>query len=234
MIWHFRVRKQETPRAINVCYIWGQDPIRGRFIVHRGQAVKKPLHIRILPSTSSCSDSLYQMDFAAPKLGSLGCLYYVGESATVCVRVCVCVCWLFSSPKGPQRLICLNHDGQDPSGFPRLLLIPSHQHEMLIVRQSGSRRLVWFVRSLQASIFRLGFWGFGFPNDSPAVLFLFDQKKNILLGCRCVLYISVSHLWCSEPDTSSAKYHCANPWGKANTQRDKKKGTYNTNNPRWM
>lgn len=43
--------------------------------------------------------------------------------------------------EGLQQLICLVHDGRSPSGCPCVLLILSHHHEMLIVRQSGSRRL---------------------------------------------------------------------------------------------
>lgn len=140
----------------------------------------------------------------------------------MCVCVFFCVCWLFSSLKGPQWLICLNHDGQDPSGFPRLLLIPSHQHEMLIVRQSGSRRLfglcVPYRHRFFAWVFEvLDFLTIHLRSSSSLT------RKSILLGCCCALYISESHLWCSEPDTSSAKYHCANPRGKANTQRDQKK-----------
>lgn len=47
----------------------------------------------------------------------------------------------------------------------------------------GKSKAVWFARSLQAALLIdlcLGFWGFGFPNDSPAVLFLFDQKERTL------------------------------------------------------
>lgn len=58
------------------------------------------------------------------------------------------------------------------------LLIPSHQHEMLIVRESGSRRLP-FVCSSQALI-SAGAAEFGFPNDSPVVPVLSDPWKHTL------------------------------------------------------
>lgn len=47
----------------------------------------------------------------------------------------------------------------------------------------GKSKAVWFAHSLQAALLIdlfLGFWGFGFPNDSPAVPFLFDQKERTL------------------------------------------------------
>lgn len=114
----------------------------------------------------------------------------------------VVVCMSF----GPWLLKCLIHDGQGPSDFHSKLLILSHQHEMLIVRQSESRRLR-FVCSSQALI-SAGAAGFGFPNDSPAVPVLSDLWKHILGIPSCsisVRPISDVPLWCSSVFTRRRK-----------------------------
>lgn len=88
---------------------------------------------------------------------------------------------------GPWQLKCLIHDGQGPSGFHSNLLIPSHQHEMLIVRQSGSRTLR-LVRSSQALICAWASEGLGFVTIH--LWFLSSStSESTLLGCHCVLYL---------------------------------------------
>lgn len=99
-------------------------------------------------------------------------------------------CW----SSGPRLLKCLVHDGQGPSGFHGKLLIPSHQHEMLIVRRSGSRRLR-FVSSSPALI-SAGTAGFGFPHQAPVVPVLSSPLKAHPWDA-VVFYIGGARLRCS-------------------------------------
>lgn len=92
-----------------------------------------------------------------------------------------------SLSSGPWWLECLTHDGQGPRGFHSKLLIPSHQHEMLIVRQSGSRTLQ-FVRSSQALICARASEGLDFLTIH--LWFLSSlASESTLLGYHCVLYL---------------------------------------------
>lgn len=70
----------------------------------------------------------------------------------------------------------------------------------------GKSKVVWFVLSLQAALLIdlcLGFWGFGFPNDSPVVLFLFDQKECTL---GMILYAVSAYLCVAETFPDTLKY----------------------------
>lgn len=103
---------------------------------------------------------------------------------------------------GPWWLKCLIHDGQGPRGFRSKLLIPSHQHEMLIVRQSGSRRLQ-LVRSSQALICARASEGLDFLTIH--LWFLSSlASESTLLGSHCVLYICEIHL-CRRQSTLGAR-----------------------------
>lgn len=88
---------------------------------------------------------------------------------------------------GRWWLKCLIHDVQGPRGFHSKLLIPSHQHEMLIVRQSGSRTLQ-LVRSSQALICARASEGLDFLTIH--LWFLSSlTSESALLGYHCVLYL---------------------------------------------
>lgn len=107
--------------------------------------------------------------------------------------------------KEPWQLVCLNHDGQGPSGFPSVLLIPSHHDEMLIAGQSGSRRLFgWCApyRQLRSLICAWVFKGLGFLTIHLR-FFSSLTRKSVPLGCYCMLYrtICLVCLCCSEPET---------------------------------
>lgn len=137
------------------------------------------------------------------------------------LHLCLCawvpvgnICVFIS--KGPQRLVCLRPDGQGPSGFPSVLPIPSHQHEMLIVRQSGSRRLFGLRAPYRQLCSLICAWVFEGLDFLTIHLRFFSSltRKSVPLGWYCMLYRSIclAYLCCSEaetlPDTVKYRFVC--------------------------
>lgn len=115
---------------------------------------------------------------------------------------CVGNIFVFRSKRPQQQHLFLGRDGRDPNGFLIVLLILSHQHEMLIVLQLASRRPYGLRAPCRQRCSLICAWvlkGLGFLTIHLR-FFVSLTRKSVPLGCHCILYRAVC-LSCSEAET---------------------------------